>query len=133
MILSGSGSDGSRGVRELSQAGGTVFCESPDSAQFNGMPLSAMRTGAVDHILPPEEIATAIASLSAPDAAAASGPATEERGVDAILRLLRDEYAIDFSHYKASTVTRRIERRLGLNRSLDTTCTSSSCGATRAS
>ena len=43
----------------------------------------------------------------------------EERGVDAILRLLRDEYAIDFSHYKAGTVTRRIERRLALNRSLD--------------
>src|SRR6185436_8926260 len=43
----------------------------------------------------------------------------EVRGVDAILRLLRDEFAIDFSHYKAGTVTRRIERRLALNRSLD--------------
>src|SRR6185436_19480746 len=43
----------------------------------------------------------------------------EVRGVDAILRLLRDEFAIDFSHYKASTVTRRIERRLALNRSVD--------------
>src|SRR6185436_3983047 len=43
----------------------------------------------------------------------------EVRGVDAILRLLRDEYAIDFSHYKAGTVTRRIERRLAFNRALD--------------
>src|SRR5581483_8712730 len=50
----------------------------------------------------------------------AAGPTPdEERGVDAIVRLLRDEYAIDFSHYKASTVVRRIERRLNLNRSLD--------------
>jgi two-component system CheB/CheR fusion protein len=45
VILSGSGSDGSRGILDISKAGGTVFCESPDTAQFNGMPLSAMRTG----------------------------------------------------------------------------------------
>jgi two-component system CheB/CheR fusion protein len=121
VILSGSGSDGSRGIREISQAGGTVLCESPDSAQFNGMPLSAIRTGDVDRVLPPEEIAAAVAGLAASDAAPRlpSEPVTEERGVEAILRLLRDEYTIDFSHYKASTVTRRIERRLALNRSLD--------------
>jgi two-component system CheB/CheR fusion protein len=121
VILSGSGSDGSRGLREVSQAGGTVLCESPDSAQFNGMPLSAIRTGNVDRVLPPEEIAAAVAALAAndPPSLLPAGPASEERGVEAILRLLRDEYAIDFSHYKASTVTRRIERRLALNRSLD--------------
>jgi two-component system CheB/CheR fusion protein len=121
VILSGSGSDGSRGVQEISKSGGTVFCESPDTAQFNGMPLSAMRTGTVDQVLPPEEIALAIAALGQPDGDAAPAPraSEDERGVDAILRLLRDEYAIDFSHYKAGTVTRRIERRLALNRSLD--------------
>ncbi|HEY7499166.1 MAG TPA: chemotaxis protein CheB [Vicinamibacterales bacterium] len=120
VILSGSGSDGSRGVQEISQAGGTVFCESPESAQFNGMPLSAIRTGAVDNVLPPERIADAVASLTTGDRIITSpDETTPERGVDAILRLLRDEYAIDFSHYKASTVTRRIERRLALNRSLD--------------
>ena len=120
VILSGSGSDGSRGVQEISKAGGAVLCESPDSAQFNGMPLSAMRTGKVDQVLPPEEIALAVAALGRPAADVPPGRASdEERGVDAILRLLRDEYAIDFSHYKAGTVTRRIERRLALNRSLD--------------
>ena len=66
VILSGSGSDGSRGIQEIHKAGGIVFCESPDTAQFNGMPLSAMRAGVVDHVLPPEEIATAIASLDMP-------------------------------------------------------------------
>jgi len=120
VVLSGSGSDGSRGVQEISKMGGTVFCESPDTAQFNGMPLSAMRTGKVDQVLPPEEIALAIAALGHASAATSTTTPTEEdRGVDAILRLLRDEYAIDFSHYKAGTVTRRIERRLALNRSLD--------------
>ncbi|HEU4689379.1 MAG TPA: chemotaxis protein CheB, partial [Vicinamibacterales bacterium] len=121
VILSGSGSDGSRGVQEIRKAGGTVFCESPDTAQFNGMPLSAMRTGAVDQVLPPEEIALAVAALDLP---AASGDpdqeiSDEDRGASAILKLLREEYGIDFSHYKAGTVTRRIERRLALNRALD--------------
>jgi two-component system CheB/CheR fusion protein len=120
VILSGSGSDGSRGVQAISKAGGMVFSESPDTAQFNGMPLSAMRTGNVDQVLPPEEIALAIAALPHSGGKWPSGPASDEdHGVDAILRLLRDEYAIDFSHYKAGTVTRRIERRLALNRSLD--------------
>jgi len=118
VVLSGSGSDGSRGIQEVSRFGGVVLCESPDTAQFNGMPLSAIRSGTVDHVLPPEEIALAVAALARPPA-----PGDEKnddaRGVEAILRMLRDEYAIDFSHYKASTVTRRIERRLALNRSLD--------------
>jgi two-component system CheB/CheR fusion protein len=121
VILSGSGSDGSRGVQEVSKVGGTVLCETTETAQFNGMPLSAIRTGTVDHVLPPEQIASAIASLSQPEPEmpAAGDSRDDERGVDAILRLLRDEYGIDFSHYKPSTVTRRIERRLALNRSLD--------------
>ena len=121
VVLSGSGSDGSRGVQEISRAGGTVLCQTPDTAQFNGMPLSAMRTGHVDHVLPPEEIAVALAALGR-SGTASPGPGESvenEHGVDAILRLLRDEYAIDFSHYKASTVVRRIERRLALNRSVD--------------
>jgi two-component system CheB/CheR fusion protein len=118
VVLSGSGSDGSRGIQEISKAGGLVFCESPDTAQFNGMPLSAMRSGVVDQVLPPDEIALALANVSQPTIHEGKAP-DEERGVDAILRLLRDEYAIDFSHYKASTVARRIERRLALNRSID--------------
>jgi two-component system CheB/CheR fusion protein len=120
VVLSGSGSDGSRGIQEIRRAGGTVFCESPDTAQFNGMPVSAIRTGVVDQILAPEEIASAIAVLARKSGPAESRPSPDdERGVDAIVRLLREEYAIDFSHYKASTVVRRIERRLALNRSLD--------------
>jgi two-component system, chemotaxis family, CheB/CheR fusion protein len=121
IILSGSGSDGSRGIQEISKAGGVVFCESPDTAQFNGMPLSAMRTGKVNHILPPEEIALAVAALErrGDESSATTVRTEDDRGVDGIMRLLREEYGIDFSHYKASTVTRRIERRLALNRSID--------------
>jgi len=122
VILSGTGSDGSRGIQEIRRAGGVVFCESPDSAQFDGMPLSAIATGVVDHVRSPEEIASAIAMLASPalspekhsDSAltdARSGPGT---GLEALLTLLQDAYGIDFSYYKASTVTRRIERRLSM-------------------
>jgi len=123
VVLSGSGSDGSRGVQDVRKAGGVVFSESPDTAAFNGMPVSAIATGVVDQVLPPEEIAAAITALARrglplppPDE---DQGAAEDASINAILRLLRDEYAIDFSHYKASTVTRRIERRLALNRSID--------------
>ena len=120
VVLSGSGSDGSRGIQEVKRGGGVVFSESTDTAQFNGMPLSAIRTGIVDQILPPEEIALAIAGLNRPPKESRNGELSdEERSVDSILRLLREEYAIDFSHYKTSTVTRRIERRLALNHTDD--------------
>lgn len=119
VILSGSGSDGSRGIQDIHRAGGTVLCESPETAQFNGMPVSAINSGIVDQILPAEDIAAAIAALGRPSVREETRPEVPDEGGDAILRLLRDEYGIDFSHYKASTVTRRIERRLALNRSLD--------------
>jgi two-component system, chemotaxis family, CheB/CheR fusion protein len=125
VVLSGSGSDGSRGIKEVRRAGGVVFCESPETAAFNGMPLSALATGTVDQVLAPEEIADAIARLARPGVyptqTADVGPDGDDDDVSvtAILRLLRDEYGIDFSHYKTSTVTRRIERRLALNRSGD--------------
>ena len=119
VVLSGSGSDGSRGILEVNKAGGVVFCESVDTAKFNGMPLSAIRTGIVDRVLTPEEIAQAIAALARGGLPRASESSGMQEGADAILELLRAEYGIDFSHYKSSTVHRRIERRLALNRSLD--------------
>jgi len=122
VVLSGSGSDGSRGIQDVRRAGGVVLCESPETAKFNGMPLSAIATGVVDQVLPPDEIAGAIAALGRPMLGLPFQPDEadgDDLGVNAILRLLRDEYGIDFSHYKATTVTRRIERRLALNRALD--------------
>jgi two-component system CheB/CheR fusion protein len=120
VILSGTGSDGSRGIQEVRRAGGTVFCESPDSAQFNGMPLSAIATGVVDQVGSPEEIASAIGMLASPalspdkgaDSLSTGGRGT---GIEGLLVQLQEAYGIDFSYYKSSTVTRRIERRLSMN------------------
>jgi two-component system CheB/CheR fusion protein len=122
VVLSGTGSDGSRGIRAIHEAGGLVFAQDPDTAKFDGMPKSAVDTGVVDYVLPPEQIVGAILhNVDHPDSAeglSTAGTVSEE-GMNVIFRILRDEYGIDFSHYKQSTVMRRVERRLQLNQSFD--------------
>jgi two-component system CheB/CheR fusion protein len=121
VILSGTGSDGSRGVREIHDAGGLVIAQKPETAKFDGMPNSAVKTGVVDLILPPEEIPEALLRYARePEggrfaARPAAGIRGQEVGLDAIFRLLRDAYGIDFSHYRPATVVRRTERRLQIN------------------
>ena len=123
IILSGTGSDGSRGIREISAAGGLVIAQSEETAKFDGMPKSAIETGVVDICLPPSEIGSTLAQYAenpTPSALAEKpGPPLDETAMAKLLRLLRDAYGIDFSHYKQTTVNRRIERRLMLNRTTD--------------
>src|SRR5262245_28776442 len=121
VILSGTGSDGSRGVREIKRFGGRVFVEDPDSAQFDGMPLSALATGTVDQ----SAAAGDIPRLLLEEKSAASEPEPEtdplfgETPMESILRLLRDQFGLDFSVYKATTVSRRVLRRVQLLGSID--------------
>ncbi len=125
IILSGTGSDGSRGLLDVYDAGGLVVVQAPETAKFDGMPNSATRTGAVDLVLPPEEIPAALLrSVGDPlwrqkEAAKANEHAEPGTGMDAVFRMLRDQFGIDFSHYKVSTVNRRVERRLLLNHIID--------------
>lgn len=124
IILSGSGSDGSRGIRDLSQAGALVICESETTAKFDGMPLSAQATGIVDMVLMPQEIGVALTQHSAnPLDAKRDGDLAYKqeqlrlglRGLDAIYELFRHEYDLDFSVYKEATVHRRISRRVAMS------------------
>lgn len=124
IILSGSGSDGSRGVRDLYQAGGLVICESTTTAKFDGMPLSAQATGMVDMVLTPQEMGRALTRHAASplDARRTRERDTNsfqfdlsETGLDAIRGLLKHEYSIDFSLYKEATVQRRIGRRVAMS------------------
>lgn len=124
VVLSGTGSDGSRGLRDVHEAGGLVIVQTPETAKFDGMPNSARQTGAVDLVLPPEEIPAALLQFTRYPRSLAQGPEQQatvvpETGFDAIFRMLRDGYGIDFAQYKPSTVTRRIERRLLLNRAYE--------------
>ena len=121
VVLSGAGSDGSRGLRDVHDAGGLVICQTPDSARFQGMPLAAKQTGLVDLFLSPEEIAAALARHAADPARTAERerPPAVGDAMEQILRLLRADYGIEFSLYKPSTVVRRIERRLQLSNRAD--------------
>jgi two-component system, chemotaxis family, CheB/CheR fusion protein len=120
IILSGTGSDGSRGIRDIHAAGGLVIAQSEGSAKFDGMPRSALDTGVVDLVLPPEQIPAALQRHRLQSIAGTIGgdrlaiETDGDRGMNAIMGLLRREFGIDFSHYKPNTVVRRTERRLAL-------------------
>jgi len=121
VVLSGGGSDGSRGVRDVHEAGGLVLVQSAATAQFDGMPRTAIDAGVADHVLPPEDMPRVLADHAARREADASvsGAPSEPEGIGAVYRMLEEEFGLDFTHYKPSTVTRRIERRLTLARSSD--------------
>ncbi|QEG33289.1 chemotaxis protein CheB [Bythopirellula goksoeyrii] len=124
VVLSGTGSDGSRGIRDVYEAGGLVLAETEETAKFDGMPRSAQETGCVHVVLPPAAMPEALSSyinqsLSPQDFAEKVIVPPRMGGMEAIFRLIREEYGIDFSHYKPNTVVRRVERRVSLLHSAD--------------
>ena len=114
IVLSGSGSDGSRGIVEIKQAGGLVMAESTASARFDGMPLSATETGVVEHTNTPRDLARILCGLPPLDPAQDTEPLDDDPYLDQTLRMLRDGFGIDFSLYKTTTVARRIQRRIDM-------------------
>ena len=116
VVLSGGGSDGSRGIADVHHAGGLVLVQDPESAQFDGMPKSAWDAGVADVLLPPGEMPRFLLEHAADTGSPVASERYEGRGMQAVYRMLEKEFGIDFTHYKPSTVTRRIERRLQLSR-----------------
>lgn len=118
VVLSGTGSDGSRGIVSVNKRGGLVVVQSPESAQFDGMPRSAIATGVCDFILAPDRIPRilveyAISPLAVRTRMHNELEVFEDEGEYAgIFALLRRSYNLDFSKYKGSTVGRRIRRRM---------------------
>jgi two-component system, chemotaxis family, CheB/CheR fusion protein len=118
VVLSGTGTDASRGIRAIHDAGGLVVCQSEGTAKFDGMPRSALMTGCVDLVLPPGAIPPALVDhvTRAWEPPLAEDADTHQDlaapGITRVFQLLRAEYGIDFTHYKPNTVMRRIERRL---------------------
>ncbi len=123
IILSGTGSDGMRGVRSIKEAGGMVMVQSETTAKFDGMPRAAISTGLADFILPPEEMPKEILAFVKHPYVARTGRSEalsdDENGLTRIFAILRDRCKIDFTHYKPSTVHRRIERRMTVNQVQD--------------
>lgn len=118
IVLSGTGSDASRGIRDIHDAGGLVLAQTPETAKFDGMPVNAIETGVVDDQLAPEEMPAAI--LRRVRQPGRDPSATEQAdGMTPVFRLLRQTFGIDFTYYKPSTVSRRTEHRLKLTRAAD--------------
>jgi two-component system CheB/CheR fusion protein len=117
IILSGTGSDGAHGIHAIKAAGGFTFSQDPSTAKYNGMPQSAIDTGSVDWILPPENMGAEIGLIvqnhgRIPIATQAdNAPAT----LKTLLAKVRGRTKVDFSQYKEPTLWRRIERRMAAN------------------
>ena len=122
VVLSGSASDGTKGLLAIKAAGGLTFAQD-ESAKFDSMPKSAITAGAVDFILSPKEIAEELIRISKVDYIKSSADKPTEKGIEdadpglkKILNLLLIHTEVDFSHYKMATIKRRILRRMMLNR-----------------
>jgi two-component system, chemotaxis family, CheB/CheR fusion protein len=119
VILSGTGADGSLGLVAVREKGGLVIAQDPDEAAYDGMPRSAIATGAVDLVLPVAKIPEALARhgerMSTPHAQ--SGLGSQDDAPDwlpEIIYLLRTKTDYDFTLYKPGTLQRRIERRMAM-------------------
>ncbi|HMB93447.1 MAG TPA: chemotaxis protein CheB, partial [Rhodothermales bacterium] len=121
IILSGTGSDGTLGLKAIKERGGVTMAQDPGEAEYDGMPRSAVATGLVDLVLPVRELAEKLAAyqntasqIQLPDEVE-DLPDGESEALQRIFMQLRAKTGHDFSNYKRSTILRRIGRRLQVN------------------
>jgi two-component system CheB/CheR fusion protein len=118
IILSGTASDGTEGIRAIKAEGGITFAQD-ESAKFSGMPENAVNSGYVDFVLSPEKMAAELESLNAfpyTRTATMENGSEMEQELRKIHLLLFNNLNVDFSNYKQTTITRRILRRMALNK-----------------
>ncbi len=118
VILSGTGSDGTRGVHTIKEGGGTIIVQDPISAQFDGMPNSAIRSNVADYILKPENIGELFCKIPANKKLISTEfnvNSSEETLINNILTIIYKYSGIDFREYKKNTLIRRIEKRMNIN------------------
>ncbi len=120
VVLSGTGSDGTQGVRAIKGEGGMVMAQTPESTEFDGMPQSAIATGMVDYQLPPAEMPARLIAYVKHAFGQSRVPVVVdtpqiETALKKIFVLLRAQTGHDFSQYKPSTVNRRVERRMAVH------------------
>jgi len=124
VVLSGSGSDGTKGLQAIRAAGGFALAQSPNTAQFPSMPESALQADAVDFQGTPEALADEVTrwcrgeyvTTSAKGNDALSPSTTDDKVLARILGVLRQTTGREYGGYKLSTIRRRIERRMALRR-----------------
>ena len=123
VILSGSGSDGTAGLKAIKQAGGMTLVQDASTAEFDGMPKSAIATNIVDSVLPIEDLGKIIYQCivrdpEALDEVSENNELLSDSVLQRIAAILVERENLNFSHYKPRTISRRINRRFlirGLN------------------
>ena len=127
VILSGTGSDGTEGLKVIKAQGGITFAQTPDSAQYTGMPQNAISADAADFVLAPDKIAQELQKIARnpqlarteietrEEISAEKSKPMKETGLNAIFTLLKSSFGVDFSHYKETVVNRRVSRRMVIN------------------
>jgi two-component system CheB/CheR fusion protein len=126
VVLSGSGSDGTAGLRAIKAAGGLTFAQAEDTAKFPEMPRNAIRSGFVDAVRSPRDIARDIRQIAEhpyirrviTDGEAEQAAKSEYEKADDLGRIflsLKKQVGVDFTNYKLGTLTRRVERRMALH------------------
>lgn len=114
IVLSGTGNDGTKGVRAIKAEDGIVMVQDPKSSEYDGMPLSAISTGLVDYILKPEEMPSKLITYITQTSKASQIDLKAEGTMKNIFDLLFIRTGHDFSHYKHNTINRRVERRMAV-------------------
>lgn len=120
IVLTGTGSDGTLGIQAIKSEGGMVMVQSLDSAEYDGMPRSAISTGLVDYALPPAEMPAKLIeyvshAFRIPPSTSSFPTLQYENSFKKIFILLRAQTGHDFSLYKPTTIHRRIERRMAVH------------------
>lgn len=119
IVLSGTGSDGTNGIKAIKENDGMVIVQDLETSRFDGMPRSAMRTGPVDAQISPEEIAMELQHISGAHTDSIVGKSEQEIDNELmrkVYNILKKVSNINFTHYKQTTIIRRMERRMMLTR-----------------
>jgi len=122
IVLSGTGNDGTEGLKAIKAEGGITFAQDPDTAQYPDMPKNAIAAGPPDFVLSPEQIAKELTRIAkSPQLIHPETKAIEQEKVETdlkkIIMLLKGSFGVDFTHYRETTVNRRITRRMVINKS----------------
>jgi len=125
VILTGTGSDGSRGIRLIKEEGGMIMVQSPDEAEFDGMPNAAISTGIVDYILPvkklPKELITFLDNPFIKDSEINLYDLADTKEFKTLIESIHSKTKVDYSKYKIPTLVRRVIKRLNITKNKDLT------------
>jgi two-component system, chemotaxis family, CheB/CheR fusion protein len=122
VVLSGMGSDGIAGLREIKAGGGIAIAQDPTTAEYDSMPRAAIEAGLADLVLSPERIGRELPRLAArlfhrgPRPRRGDALNVPEEGLSPVFERLRAQAGVDFSSYKLGTIRRRLQRRMVLNK-----------------